>query len=334
MTSLERTLATLQDSPRDRLAAMPITMIYAAQQEGVSFADYVRDYRVLARCQMRLVDEFGIDTVTLCSDPYRETADIGAELTFMPDAPPRANFHVLTERTPVTELHRPDPLDGGRMTDRVRGAELLREKLGGVMPVTGWVEGPIAEAVDLRGMTELMTDLADAPEWVESLFAWITELEIAFGVAQVEAGAEIIGLGDAAASLISPRIYENLVLPCEKQIVDAIHEAGGLVRLHICGNTNHLLPHMAKTGADIIDLDYLVDFTQARPQLGPEPVILGHFDPVAVLLQGTPEDVWNACAECHALASDRHIVGPGCEVPPGTPHENMAAMFRYAAEHR
>ena len=153
ITSLERTLATLHDTPRDRLAAMPITMIYAAQQEGVSYADYVQDYRVLARCQLRLVDEFGIDTVTLCSDPYRETADIGAELTFMPDAQPRANFHVLAERRPVTELHRPDPLGGGRMTDRVRGVELLHDKIGGVVTITGWVEGPIAEAVDLRGMT-------------------------------------------------------------------------------------------------------------------------------------------------------------------------------------
>jgi MtaA/CmuA family methyltransferase len=334
MTSLERTLATLHGAPRDHLAAMPITMIYAAQLEGVSYADYVQDYRVLARCQLRIVDQFAIDTVTVCSDPYRETADIGAELTFMPDAPPRANFHVLSGRSPVTDLHRPDPLGGGRMTDRIRGVELLRDKIGGLVPITGWVEGPIAEAVDLRGMTELMTDLADAPEWVEDLFAWITEIEIAFGVAQVQAGAEIIGMGDAAASLISPRIYESLVLPHEKQIVAAIHEAGGLVRLHICGNTNHLLPHMAKTGADIIDLDYLVDFTQARPQLGPEPVILGHFDPVAVLLQGTPTDVSNACTECHALAGERYIVGPGCEVPPGTPRENMEAMFSYAASHR
>jgi MtaA/CmuA family methyltransferase len=312
---------------------MPITMLYAAKLEGVSYADYVRDHTVLARCQLRIVEEFGIDTVNLCSDPYREAHDIGTPLTYMDDAPPRADARALPERRPVAELHRPDPLAGGRMTDRVRGVALLREKVGGIAPITGWVEGPIAEAVDLRGMTDLMIDLADDPAWVGDLFAWITDLEIAFALAQVEAGADIIGLGDAAASLISPVTYEKLVLPLEKQIVDAVHEAGALVRLHICGNTNHLLPYMAQTGADMIDLDYPVVLADARSQLGSEPVILGNFHPVEILLQGTPDSVWSACAECHRLCGDRHIVAPGCEVPPGTPRENLEAMFSYARSH-
>jgi len=71
MTPFQMTRALLEGRHLDRLLCMPIFMIYAAQLEGESYADYVRDYRVLVRCQMRLVDEFGIDCVSCCSDPVR-----------------------------------------------------------------------------------------------------------------------------------------------------------------------------------------------------------------------------------------------------------------------
>jgi len=47
---------------------MPIIMIWAAQNAGVSYADYCRDYRVW-RLQLRLLDEFALDVVQLISDP-------------------------------------------------------------------------------------------------------------------------------------------------------------------------------------------------------------------------------------------------------------------------
>jgi hypothetical protein len=51
MNPLEMTKALLAGEPLDRLLAMPIFMIYAAQLRGESYADYVQDHRVLVRCQ-------------------------------------------------------------------------------------------------------------------------------------------------------------------------------------------------------------------------------------------------------------------------------------------
>ena len=90
---------------------------------------------------------------------------------------------------------------------------------------------------------------------------------IRFAVAQVEAGADFVGIGDAVASLLSPRAYRAYALPYEQRIIRAVHDAGGRVKLHICGNTSRHLPDMATTGADIIDLDWMVDLAEGVANL-------------------------------------------------------------------
>ena len=135
----------------------------------------------------------------------------------------------------------PDPLTAVRMSDRVRAAGLFREKVGDRKLVEGWIEGPCAEAADLRGINTLMMDFFDDPTFVRELFEFTLQLGIRFAKAQVDAGADLIGVGDAAASLVGPDFYREFVWPYEKRLVDELHAMGTRVRLHICGNTTAIL---------------------------------------------------------------------------------------------
>jgi uroporphyrinogen-III decarboxylase len=112
-------------------------------------------------------------------------------------------------------------------------------------------------------------------------------------------------------------------------MVDAIHAMGAPVRLHICGNTRRILEGMGKTGCDMIDLD-LAALSEGREKMGPNQVLLGNIHPVHVLRDGTPESVYAAIGECHRQAGPHYIIGAGCEVPRGTPLENMMALVEYA----
>ena len=103
--------------------------------------------------------------------------------------------------------------------------------------------------------------------------------------------------------------------------------------MHICGNTRPILGLLGKLGCDIIDLDSLAPMEEGRAAMGPRQVLLGNVDPVRVVRNGTPEDVYGAVAECHRQAGDRFIVSAGCEVVRDTPHENLRAMLRYARKH-
>jgi MtaA/CmuA family methyltransferase len=334
MTPLERYHAALAGQPTDHLPCHPITMMFSSHLIGRPFYDYVMDHRVLAEGQLRMVETFGVDYVATISDPCRETHDLGGECTYFEDEAPANDTRraLLRDKSRFAGLTLPDLLGGGRMHDRIQAVALLRERVGPEMSVLGWVEGPIALAVDLRGMEPLMLDTVDDPTFVADLFEFCVALETEFARLQIEAGADTVGVGDAAASLVSLRTYRDLVFPYEQRLIDAIHAMGAKVRLHVCGNTTHLVGDFAKLGCDLVDVDYLCDLDHARAQM-PETAILGNLEPARWLLNGTPDEVYHRLAENHAAAGARWVVGAGCEVPRGTPYENVRAMVRYAQEH-
>jgi len=332
MNAYERCMATLRGEPRDHVPCQPLLMTFAARYAGAPYREYVTDSRVLVRAQLHAAEAFGVGSVTCCSDAWREASDCGAKVVFFDDAPPACKEHLLADKSGFTALRMPDPATSPRMSDRVAAVAGFAERVKGELPITGWVEGPVAQASDLRGINELMMDTLDDLPFVLDLFEWVTELEIAFARAQVRAGADIIGVGDAAASLVSREFYEAHALPSETRIVDAIHDAGALVRLHVCGNASHLLGSFGRLGCDIVELDYPVDLARARAEIGPEPALLGNIDPVSVVRNGTPEAIVRGCAACADAVGPRHIVGAGCEIPPDTPHENLLALSTFARE--
>ena len=328
MTGRERVLAVMAGEAPDRTPFMPITMMFAADGLAARYRDYACDYRVLAEAQLRVAEEFAIDHVSCISDPAREAADLGACVEWFDDQPPALveAEALLKDKRTLARLRQPDPLGGGRMHDRVRAAALLRERAAGDRIVEGWVEGPCAEAADLRGINTLMVDFLDDPGFVTDLFAFVVETALRFARAQVEAGAELIGVGDAAASLVGPAIYNEFVLPFEQRLVDGLHAMGARVRLHICGKTRRIFDGMGRLDCDIVDLDWPAPVAEARAKMGPGQVLLGNLDPVKLLRNGTAEQVAEAIAQCRSDAGAAFIAGAGCEVARGTPPENLRAM--------
>jgi MtaA/CmuA family methyltransferase len=314
---------------------MPIIMQFAGDYIGASYRDYATNFRVLTEGQSRVAEDFGIDHVNTMSDPAGEAADCGAAVKFYPNQPPALDETnaLLADKARLAVLEVPDPYSGQRMHNRLQALTLYKERVGGEKLIEGWVEGPCAQGADLRGINNLMLDFYDDPSFVRQLFDFVLEMELRFAKAQITAGAELIGIGDAAASLVGSQIYEEFVWDYEKKMVDGLHALGARVRLHICGDTRPILEGIGRLGCDMVDLDYFVPIPEARQQMGQNQVLLGNIDPVRVLREGSPQAVTAAIAECHHQAGPRYIVGAGCEVPRDTPHENLRALTLYAQEH-
>jgi MtaA/CmuA family methyltransferase len=174
-----------------------------------------------------------------------------------------------------------------------------------------------------------MMDFYDDPDFIRHLADFAVGMASSYAAAQIEAGADIIGVGDAAASLLSRELYDQFIWPAEKRLVDRIHELGGRVRLHICGNTSHLLDAIGALGVDLVDLDYPVDLAVARAKMGPAQVLSGNLHPVQVVKQGTPAGITAALQSCEAAAGPWWAIAAGCEIPRGTPEENVIALTRF-----
>ncbi len=335
MNGYERLLGMMKGEAVDQVPLMPITMMFAADLAGIPYGEYAADYRKLVDAQLKTAERFQFDYVSCISDPAREATDCGANVQFYDDQPPAIDETraLLADKTTLVGLKAPDPLGGGRMHDRVQAVELFKERVGGQLLIEGWIEGPCAEAADLRGINSLMIDFFDDPPFVRDLFEFIVDMELAFAKAQIDAGADVLGMGDAAASLVGPQIYEEFVLPYERRMIEGIHEMGGRVRLHICGNTSKSLEAIGTLQADLVDLDFMVPVAAARAAMGPDQVFTGNIDPVAVVRNGTPEGVTAAIAQCHEEGGSNYVVAAGCEIPRDAPHENVTALTDYARSH-
>ena len=301
MTSKERIYATLAGESVDRVAVTPIFMAWAAHFIGRTYRDYYLDGDVLVDAQIALTRVFGIDQVSAISDPWREASAYGMQFEYPEHGVGKPADTLLKGQDDLAKLDGVDMRKAKRTKQRIASVRRMAKEIGDTYSVLGWVEGPFAEYADLRGVEATMLDLIDRPDYFRQAGEAIIQNEIKFAVAQVKAGADMIGVGDAAASLISPDAYREFVLPLEKKLFDAIHQAGAAVKLHICGNIRNHVAFMAQSGADIIDVDWMVPVDRARELAGPDVTLCGNFDPVAVLLQGTPEKIAEA-AKVRTLA--------------------------------
>jgi len=326
VTSKERLYAVIAGRPCDRPAVTPIFMSWAAHYINRAYRDYYLDGDVLVSVQLAVTKAFGIDQASAISDPWREASGFGMEFDYPEEGVGQPRGYLINSDADIRKLLPIDAAASGRMRQRVESVGKLAEAVGRTHSVLGWVEGPLAEYADLRGVEKAMLDLIDKPELYLAAEEIVLENAIAFARAQIAAGADMIGIGDAAASLVGPALYRDLVLPLETRLVAAIHDAGAAVKLHICGNTAPIVGLMARTGADVIDLDWMVPLDKARGTVGPGVTLCGNFDPVGVLLQGTPETVAAAALECLRKGGSRFILMPGCEVPPETPEANIRAF--------
>jgi MtaA/CmuA family methyltransferase len=325
MNSYERYMAVLRGEAADILPRLPILMQFAAEFIGSNYGAFASDHRMLVEANLRCAEHFGFDQVSAISDPFRETQGFGAEIEFVPDGVPRCVKPPLEDDRDLANLAAPDPHSSERMLDRVRAVEAFKQAVAGTYSILGWIEGPAAEAADLRGVTNFLMDSVMEPDYANELMTRCVDVGIEFARAQVEAGADTIGVGDAIASQVSADTYEHMILPHEQRLLQGVRDAGGLVRLHICGNITHLLPYLGSLAVDIVDVDWMVDMAAARAALPDKPLV-ANLDPVNAVMKSTPEAIQDALRAVYDTVGNPLMAGAGCEIPAGTKPELLQAL--------
>jgi uroporphyrinogen decarboxylase len=318
MEGNERFMATIKGEESDRIPVFPLLMSFSARRYGVTYREFASNHHILAESQLNISEMFDIDAITACPDAFRVSADLGGDIVFPEEKPPYLAQPLVKSEEDIKRLKKPDVLDPkGRMADRIASVgEMVRSNSKQCM-VLGWVDMPFAEACSVCGVAEFMTLLYDNPGAAHKLLEFITNIVIEFALAQVEVGAPTIGAGDAAASLISPSFYREFALPYEQRVCQAIHNAGGYVKLHICGNTTQILDDMINSGADLFNIDHMVDLSEALKKYDKaSKASKGNIDPTSDMLYTTPEKCYEKAKNCIKQAQGKkYMLSPGCEVP-------------------
>jgi len=323
----QRCVEVLKGNAVERVPVFPLLMSFSAERHGLTYHMFATNGAALAEAQLHAMERFGLDAITVCSDAFRLSADYGGDIVFPETTPPFLSSPLIGSASDIAKLGTPDPT-AGRMGDRVAAARVLARGAGEQALAFGWVDMPFAEACSACGVGEFMMMLYDDPATGHRLLEKITGDVIRFALAQLEAGCVAIGAGDAAASLVSPEMYRDFALPYERRVIQAIHDADGFVKLHICGNTTALMQDMVSAEADLYNVDHLVDFELACATYGKAgKAFKGNIDPVEDMLRATPEHCRAKSRDCLAKAKGLpYMLSAGCEVPAATPDEVMEAF--------
>lgn len=323
-----------QDTPR--IPTGPLAVHFCAGVAGMSVRDYTTDACRLAESVVRYHERFHPDAVWISADTWVSAEAMGATVGATGADQPfggRGKPLIQTGRD-IDRIPSPAPASQGRYPLMIDALQRVVEALGGaVFIVACFDQYPFSLAAALMGINEIMLKLKDDRPMVEALMERCLEYGVAYARALGAAGADMLSGGDAPAGLIGPTAYREIAWPFERRLVAALETTEAVpVSLHICGDALPVLGDMARTGADVLEIDHKVDLDAACRTVGPEVALWGNLDPVSVLAQGRAEDVEQAARAAiqavRARGHRRFVLSSGCTLAMETPFENLEAMLR------
>ncbi|MBQ8953396.1 MAG: hypothetical protein IJ048_04725 [Clostridia bacterium] len=329
MNSKERLAAYIAGRDVDRRPNLTIVgsavARYADGGAGMDVETYCKDYRKMAEAAAVAAREMGLDFIQIASDLLREAEGYGTTVSYFSDKLPTAAKYAIDDIEDVPTLHTLKAAEIPRLYDLVKAAEIALADPD-VDPMVLAV-GPMTVAGNIRGVEDLLVDMFDEPELVAQLLETVTGTTLDFIDCLAKAGVKYAYVADPVASLVSPGMYEELVLPVHKKIYAKMADVGITGRLHMCGNTTAILPHSSQCGAAIIDIDHMVDFDQALQAAQGRCILNGNIDPVADVYTCDAAHTKAAILACaEKIGKRRAMFMPGCELPTDTPTENIRAI--------
>jgi uroporphyrinogen decarboxylase len=232
-----------------------------------------------------------------------------------------------------------EKVDEDDVINNIREAtRIVNNKIGNKYLVTTTSWGPFTKAANLRGVEALMRDVFKNPAFVKTVVDYSVGLLERFYEPLIEDGTlQVISLADPTASgdLISKNQFVDYALDPLKRFIKDMKKKGAETLLHICGNTSDKLHEIADSKAVCFSLDHKVDLANAKKELKNKICIAGNVNPVAVLNNGTPQDVKKASENCIRKAAEGggYILMPGCDIPPTVPLENLRAFINASRNH-
>jgi uroporphyrinogen decarboxylase len=329
VNSLERIQAAVSFGKPDRVPVIAQVFGHAAVLAGVPIGEYVRDGELLARCQLQALARYGYDAVFALMDTSVETEALGSRLACRADSYPYVEQYALADAWELDRLAVPDPALSGRMPELLKAARILRREVGDEVLIVGCVLGPMTLATQLMGAEKALFCAADEPEQFGRVLDFAAEVVVSFGLAQLAAGVHLPMVFDPAASpaVIPPQFFREFELPRLKRLFAAFKSAGALAGwLHIAGPAETIYPYYPEAGVEIANLDYCVDPLRAR-QILPTTCLDGNLKPLS-FVEATANDIAAESARLLEMFSPRggFILSSGCEIPPESKPENVAAM--------
>jgi uroporphyrinogen decarboxylase len=242
----------------------------------------------------------------------------------------------------------PDPEDPARIKGLKERARMLRETTDKAIVLYNPIGGPHEHSYFLRGLDELLLDLALNPDISDYLAGAVAEWEEAFFtfvLKEVGSYVDVAQIGDDLGSstglLFSREMWHRYYKKRERKIIDAIKKhSNAAIYFHCCGAVREMIPDLINNGVEILNPVQLhaagMDSAGLKKDFGRDLTFWGAGCNPQVLTAGTVDEVRK---DAKRRIEDLHggggfVFASVHNVQANDPPANIIAMYETAAEYR
>jgi len=235
----------------------------------------------------------------------------------------------------IDKLHVPDPAESVPFVGSI--LRRLRTELKDEVPLIGFAGAPwtlasyMIEGGGSKSFAEIKGLAFRAPQTLHRLLDKIADTVSTYLLFQVESGAQIVQLFDTWAGDLSPADYQEFALPYTQKILSAV--GNRVPRILYVNGCAKILESMARSGADVLSIDWRLPIADARRRVGDSVALQGNLDPC--LLLGEQPRLLDAAAQIlEAAGPTGHIMNLGHGILPPTPVDNARAFVDFVKSFR
>lgn len=342
-TAQSRLLARIEGRPTE------VTPVWLMRQAGRympeylelrrkhSLLDLIKHPELAAEVTLQPIESFDLDAAIIFSDILPPLEGMGLELSFVKGEGPVIHNPVRTA-SDIAALSVPDPRESLWFTlEAIRQVRPELDARG--LPLIGFAGAPFTlasyaiEGGKSRYHEKTRILMLSEPRLWRELMTKLATVAGNFLLAQAEAGADVLNIFDTWAGELAPHHYREYVLPFVIQMMEIAAPAGKPIMLFGVGS-GALIEAMASTGARVIGVDWRTDLGLARARIGPEPILQGNLDPVALLAPWETLRSEIDAVFAQVQGDQKFIFNLGHGVLPETPVENVRRLVDYVHQVR
>ncbi len=296
---------------------------------GVSWPDAFYDIDKMIELALQPSKQFGFATARIPFDITAEAQRLGCSITegtkqSQPavTGSPWCTGEVLDppeDLMPIDEF-----ISGGRPAMHIEAARRLSQEHPDLF-VTSCMIGPQSVSAYLLGMENFLMGMFMAPESCEKWVKKIAPYQCEYAKRLSEVSDNVMLIVEGAEEIIPPDSLDTYVIPFDTQVIANMKESFSLV--HTCGQTPTVKGKLASLGETILSVESDGDPQAVMDEVGNKVLLAGGVDPIATLMQGTPDQIIASAKK--AEAAGFAVIMPECGVPPATPNANLQALAKY-----
>jgi uroporphyrinogen decarboxylase len=300
---------------------------YRALRKKYSFLEMCKSPELAAQVTLQPIEKFKLDAAIIFSDILIPLEPMGVEFEFTKGEGP-VFHHPLRELHDVEKLRVIEPEED--LPFLMKAIQIVRKELQGKIPLIGFSGAPFTLASYIieggHSKNYILTKslmYQERPTW-NALMEKISEVLIRYLKAQIRSGAQALQIFDSWVGCLSPRDYEEYVLPHSQKVIDGVGKSVPLI--HFATSNSTLLELMKRAGGDVIGVDWRVNIGEAWARLGYDVAIQGNLDPA--ILFGPVDLIEKEVKRILDRIKGRpgHIFNLGHGILPDTPVDHVAVL--------